>query len=169
MKITNTSYEAVLIDADYESGLTYNYTNNPSIRDFHFENIDSAGSRDAIRINSLSDNPVHDISFANISVITRKGSVIIDNANNIFLNHVVIHNEQTPVFQFTDSQNISLEDSPCPIYKKNIVCLEINGQNLKNIHFLNSNIDYQKISPGINIDKNNLQNIVSIQNTASEE
>jgi len=147
MNIHGTGFSAIEVNADYEKVDPSDF-NLPSVHDIHFSGITGYGVRDAIYLNGFTDKPLDKITLENISLSSRKGIADINRSNNVTLDGINIQSNGSPLFYLNDSQNVTLENSICTTVNK---CLEIDGENTKDIRLIKNNFDFKKIISGQDI------------------
>jgi len=122
-----TNSECIQITTDYDPPRTPNDTAEPTFRNLHFDNIRCTRSSGSIIIKGLSDNPISDVSFKNVTIASRS-AVSISSAYDITFSDSVINNrDKETTYQLSDTRNVTFSGQDCSRMGKN--CVEKNREN----------------------------------------
>jgi len=114
LKVKDMQREVVILNMDYSADRnTSTKTTPPQYRNMQFENIIGVGAPVAVLIQGLSDSPITNIRFFNMTIQAKKG-VVANYVSNIRFEHVRIQPVEGPAFKLTDASEIQLEHCPAP-------------------------------------------------------
>ncbi|RYY13547.1 MAG: glycoside hydrolase family 28 protein, partial [Cytophagaceae bacterium] len=112
----NILHEAILFDTYYEdvpagrekgSGLPATPTKVPDFQQFHFNNITCQGAEVAMYFRGLPQQPVHDLTFTNVSIQADKG-VEAESIHNLTFQNVQLNVAQGPAIPATAAKEIKV-------------------------------------------------------------
>ena len=114
LKVKNMQREVVILNMDYSSDRQKLVKATPPIfRNMQFENITGDGAPTAILIQGLSDSPIRDIRFVNMTINSTRG-VVANFVSGLVFDNVQVAPTNGPVFKLTDATNITIKKSVAP-------------------------------------------------------
>jgi hypothetical protein len=90
-----------------------------------FENITGDGAPTAILIQGLTNSPIEDIRFVNLTIHSTKG-VVANYAKGLVFENVQVTTANGPVFKLTDAADILIKGSTAP--KGTELFLQLDGK-----------------------------------------
>lgn len=150
--MNNIASDVITIDLAYNSALSGDIKNEPSLKNISINNIHGSGignsSADSIiNIDGLSHSFMEDIYFENIAFTSSSSAVHLKNARNVSMKNTQIETESGPTYKIDRGQNISIEDSSCR--KGADPCFVFEGKKTKNI--LLKGIDFSGVLRAIEV------------------
>lgn len=143
MKLRSVSIEAIQITTAYGLPFRIDSTAVPLFRNVHLKNISAEKTRGTITVDGLPELPVNNVSFEDITFFGTRGGPELSNADDIrFQNANLTFKYDDPLFSITDSTNIDIHTTPCPLYT--LVCLSVKGDKSSNINIMDSGFSTEK-------------------------
>jgi len=114
LKVKNMRREVVILNMDYTADRSKLVAAKPPVfRNMQFENITGDGAPTAILIQGLSDSPIENIRFANMTIRSTKG-VVANFVKKLEFDNVQVAPANGPVFKLTDATDITIRKSVAP-------------------------------------------------------
>lgn len=173
IQMRNIKTDAILFDMDYrgnapevemQKDLTVrdekSLTNRtPRLQNFYIKNIICNGAQRAIVINGLSEMPIQDVWFENVSIAAKQGIVIADGENIEFKDCRIVP-QIGPVCHVIQSKNIRFQDGEYPGKMDSFI--KVTGEKAANIYL--KGIDFSPVSKIIELGPQVKPEIVKIEN-----
>jgi polygalacturonase len=126
LKVKNMQHEVAILNMDYGTDRNKPIASKPPVfRDMQFENITGDGVPTAILIQGMSDSPIENIRFVNMTINSTKG-VVANCAEGLVFENVQITPASGPVFSLTDTTDTTIKGSIAP--KGTELFLQLGGQ-----------------------------------------
>lgn len=114
LKVKNMQREVIILNMDYGSDRNKPLASRPPIfRNMRFENITGAGAPTALLIQGMSDSPIENIHFTNMTINSSRG-VVANFVKDLVFDNVQVTPGTGPVFKLTDANNITIRKSVAP-------------------------------------------------------
>ncbi|MHC4528233.1 MAG: glycosyl hydrolase family 28 protein, partial [Planctomycetota bacterium] len=130
--------EAILLNTFYKSSAVQPFSTKPPVlRNIHIENLKCAKAEDAIRIIGLPEQPIEDVTLANVSVGAEKGLFCAD-VKHIMLERINIRSDEGPVVRLKDSRDVTIRESTCATGAG--VFLKVEGEKSQHIRLMDNDL-----------------------------
>lgn len=150
--------DAIDIKTSYGTPFRKNSSDEPIIQNIKIENVTVGRSKHAISIGGLVNTPVNNISLINLDIQSPRG-ILIKNSSDISFDHTNIVSGGTPLFDISESQNITISNASCASTTK--TCLYLSGQSSENIKV--SNTSFSPRPNRIRIEKNVKSDAIAVE------
>ena len=138
----NMKREVVILNMDYAPGDSAGAPGKPpAYRNMQFENVICTGAPVAIAIRGLPDSPIQHVRFANFTVAATTG-VVATHAANLVFDRVQLTCTKGPMFELTDTSEITIRESHAPPGTE--LFLKLNGSNSRHVRVESCNLDNAK-------------------------
>jgi hypothetical protein len=114
LTVKDMKYEVVILNMDYSSD-TKQLTNEkaPLFRNMVFRHITGVGAPAAIRITGLSDSPIQNIRFEDMTIASTKG-VICSDVKGLVFDHVQVTPATGPVYDLKNASDLVVSGTKAP-------------------------------------------------------
>jgi polygalacturonase len=114
LQVKNLQRDVVILNMDYGSDRNQPVAGKPPVyRHMQFENITGDGAPTAILIQGLTNSPIEDIRFVNLTIHSTQG-VVANYAKGLVFENVQVTPANGPVFKLTDATDIIIKGSTAP-------------------------------------------------------
>ncbi len=123
--------DAIRINMFYQSSTVKPLTDTPpQFHSIHIENVTCNEADTAVVIKGLPEKSIKDITLENVTVSAEEG-VKVSDGENICLTDVNVTPKRGPVIQLSDSKDVTIRHSDCPVGAD--IFLRLDGEKTENI------------------------------------
>lgn len=149
---------AIQLNMFYEQNVVSQKDQHPPV----FQNINITGfdckdSADSINLLGLPGSHMKNINLENITVTKSRSRLKMQNVSHATLADINLNPKYGPVFDLTDSQNVTLSGCSCPLKMK--TCLLLSGTSSRGIRLIDDSFDRdsEKISTNEGAEKSQVK------------
>ncbi len=137
------SIEAIQFTTAYENSFIKNAGDVPIFRNIDIEDMNVQSSRRSIEIIGLSDQPITDTVFKNITIASKFGARIAE-VKNISFDTLSAVPTKGAIFEIKNGSGIVFKNMKCPLVRKD--CLVISGPNSQGIDIRDSSFSNSSVT-----------------------
>ncbi|HEU5125515.1 MAG TPA: glycoside hydrolase family 28 protein [Verrucomicrobiae bacterium] len=142
LKVKNMQREVVILNMDYSADQKKAVNEKPPVfRNMVISDVTGDGAPMAMLISGLSDSPVENIRFENMTIHSTRG-VVAKDVRGIVFDGVQVTPEKGPVFAFTNAAEVMIRRTKAP--KETDVFLSVAGKNSERIRIEASDLSGAK-------------------------
>ena len=131
LKVKNMQREVVILNMDYSADRKPAANEKPPVfRNMVISNVTGDGAPMAMLISGLSDSPVENIRFENMTIHSKRG-VVAKDVRGIVFDKVQVTPEKGPVFALTNAADVTIRGTKAP--KETDVFLTVAGKSSEDI------------------------------------
>ena len=101
----------------------------PVFRNIHFSDISVSDANVVAEIRGLPEMPVQNISFSNINIISSDEGMMIENANRMLLDNVIVNAKYSPALIARDVEDIEIERFTDPVPNADVPVIQFEDVN----------------------------------------